>query len=396
MPFTAVKLHTVTRRLIPAATFALLLLLAASPSFSQSIDLNSPTPVVSNEIAGSIAPLDIGDARSTRFFYTFNGLQGDLELTVESFNLEGDVDIFLAGNMRPLTKVTLYAGAGSTRSTKTVYLRRDEPLILRVQARTPNDAEGTYRIRFGGAFRPAARLAAEGSATDESTAANPSPGATTTTSANRKGKRVSSVGARIEEPVVEIAKEEPTPEATPEPMPAPKKPAANPRPARTRAGARRTSRAESARKTSPKTDAEGADASKAGATDSESNNNARNDSEATEKPAEPKPERPRPVRVPRARGNRSSTAARRTTAPPAESVPASPAESSASPAETNAPPAPVSARLVLVMRDGETFERDMAGIRRVTVENGVLIIVSKNGKTERQPMTAVLRMSIEP
>ncbi|HZG51155.1 MAG TPA: hypothetical protein VEZ40_03370, partial [Pyrinomonadaceae bacterium] len=85
----------------------------------------------------------------------------------------------------------------------------------------------------------------------------------------------------------------------------------------------------------------------------------------------------------------NSTTARRTTATPDESVPASPAESAA-------PPAPASARLVLVMRDGETFERDMAGIRRVTVENGVLVIVSKTGKTERQPMNTVLRMSIEP
>jgi hypothetical protein len=38
----------------------------------------------------------------------------------------------------------------------------------------------------------------------------------------------------------------------------------------------------------------------------------------------------------------------------------------------------------------------MSSIRRVTVENGMLVIVSKTGKTERQPMTAVLRMSIEP
>jgi hypothetical protein len=95
------------------------------------------------------------------------------------------------------------------------------------------------------------------------------------------------------------------------------------------------------------------------------------------------------VRVPRARGNRNTTTARRTGAPPTGSV-------AASPAETPASPAPLSARLVLVMRDGETFERDMASIRRVTVENGVLVIVSKNGKTERQPMNAVLRMSIEP
>jgi hypothetical protein len=392
MLFTAVKFHTATRRLIPAAaTLALLLLWSAAPSRAQSIDLNAPTPVVSNEIAGSIAPLDLGDARATRFFYTFNGLPGDLELTVESNNLEGDVDIFLANNMRPLTKVTLYAGIGSTRSTKTVYLRRDEPLILRVQARTPNDAEGTYRIRLGGTFRPAARLAtAEGSAPDEPAAANASPGSPTA-GASRKGKRVSSVGARIEEPVVEVAKEAPTPEATPAPTPAAKKPAANPRPARTRAGARRTSRAESARRNPPKTDSNDADATKAGATDPE-NGDARNDANAAAKPAEPKPERPRPVRVPRARNNRNSTTARRTTAPPAEGV-------TASSAEADPPPplaAPASARLVLVMRDGETFERDMAGIRRVTVENGVLVIVSKTGKTERQPMTAVLRMSIEP
>ncbi|HEX8131146.1 MAG TPA: hypothetical protein VF527_18750, partial [Pyrinomonadaceae bacterium] len=218
MSFTVFKLQTTARQLILAAT--LVPLLAAASSRAQSIDLNAPTPVLSNEIAGSIAPLDIGDARSTRFFYTFNGVQGDLELTVESFNLEGDVDIFVASHMRPLTKVTLYAGASASRSTKTVYLRRDESLILRVQARTPNDTEGTYRIRLGGAFRPAARLAvAEGSAPDESTTANPSSGSAAT-GANRKVRRVSSVGARIEEPVVEVAREEPTPEPTPAATPA--------------------------------------------------------------------------------------------------------------------------------------------------------------------------------
>lgn len=366
--------------MIPAATLALLLV---ASSYAQSIDLNSPTPVVSNEIAGSIAALDIGDARSTRFFYTFNGLQGDLELTVESYNLEGDIDIFLASNMRPLTKVTLYAGASANRSTKTVYLRRDEPLILRVQARTPNDAEGTYRIRLGGAFRPAERVATETTAPDESTAANPSP-TPAAAGANRKVRRVSSVGARIEEPVVEVAQEEPpTPEPTPSVAP---KPTPTPRPARPRAGTRRTSRAETARRNPPRTGDGDGDAAKADASNPENaDDGARNDSGAAESPA--KTERPRPVRVPRARGNRNSTASRRTNAPPAGSTPAT---------ETPATPAPASARLVLVMRDGETFERDMASIRRVTVENGVLVIVSKNGKTERQPMSAVLRMSIEP
>ncbi|HYE65901.1 MAG TPA: hypothetical protein VD966_09970, partial [Pyrinomonadaceae bacterium] len=48
----------------------------------------------------------------------------------------------------------LYAGLGSS-VTRTVFLRRAESLVLRVQARTPNDAEGFYRIRFGSTFVPA-------------------------------------------------------------------------------------------------------------------------------------------------------------------------------------------------------------------------------------------------
>jgi hypothetical protein len=381
MPFTVFNLKHKARRLLLAATLALS---AAVSSQAQSIDPNSPTPVVSNEVVGRIAPLDIGDARSTRLFYTFNGLPGDLELTVESFNLEGDVDIFLAGNMRPLTKVTLYAGTTANTSTKTVYLRRDEPLILRVQARTPNDAEGTYRIRLGGAFRPAAPLAAGGAAPGEPVNSSPVSAAT---GGNRNVRRVSSVGARIEEPAAEVAREEP-PTPAPSPAATARKTPANPRPARPRAGARRTSRAETTRRNAPRPEAVEGDAAKGEATNRENGNDAaRDESGATGQTA--RPERARPVRVPRARTNRNSTTAGRTGAPPAESVPASPAD-------TNVPPAPASARLVLVMRDGETFERDMAGIRRVTVENGVLVIVSKTGKTERQPMNAVLRMSIEP
>jgi hypothetical protein len=389
MLFTVFKLQTTARRLILAATLALSALVSAQ---AQSIDPSSPTPVFSNEIAGSIAPLDIGDARSTRFFYTFNGQQGDLELTVESSNLEGDVDIFLAGNMRPLSKVTLYAGSGASRSTKTVYLRRDEPLILRVQARTPNDAQGTYRIRLGGTFRPAARLATGGDTPGETAAANPAT-ESSAASANRKVRRVTSTGARIEEPVVEVAREEvATPEATPEA----KKIPANPRPSRARTGTRRTSRAETARRNTSSGEAGDGGAAKADSSQGETANSespdagARADAGATEKSATPRPERQRPVRAPRTRGNRNTTTARRTGAPTAEPTSASPVET------TPAPPAPASARLVLVMRDGETFARDMSGIRRVTVENGVLVIVSKTGKTERQPMNEVLRMSIEP
>jgi argonaute-like protein implicated in RNA metabolism and viral defense len=41
-------------------------------------------------------------------------------------------------------------------------------------------------------------------------------------------------------------------------------------------------------------------------------------------------------------------------------------------------------------------ERYMTTVRRVTVEYGQLIVVMKDGKVERQPMSNVLRMAIEP
>ena len=41
-------------------------------------------------------------------------------------------------------------------------------------------------------------------------------------------------------------------------------------------------------------------------------------------------------------------------------------------------------------------ERFMTTVRRVTVENGQLIVITKDGKIERQLMANVLRMSIEP
>ncbi|HLL71011.1 MAG TPA: hypothetical protein VK363_06235 [Pyrinomonadaceae bacterium] len=368
--------------------------MASSSAFAQSLDVNSPTPIVSNEINGRIAPLDIGDSRSTRYFYIFNGLQGDLELSVESNNLDGDIDIFLAGSLRPLTKVTLYAGASASRASKTVYLRREEPLILRVQARTPNDAEGTYRIRFGGAFRPASPLAGNATPVDETANANASPAR----SADRKVKRVSSVGARIEEPVTEVAREEPKKEEeTPTPPVATRRTTPAPRTARTRTPPRRTSRAETARKTPPKTDT--ADAEKVETSKPESakgevaKTGEGNEPDAAERTATPKPAQRRPVRVPRARNNRNTTTARRSdtsTSPDAVSVPTTPAENAAPAAEAPG------VRLVLVMRDGEKFVRDMSSVRRLTVERGMLVIVSKNGTVERQPMSSVLRMSIEP
>src|ERR1041384_4240215 len=134
--------------------FVLALLLSlAAPAYAQSTDPNSPWPVRTNNVTARIAARDLGDARLTDHYYAFTGTPGDLLITIQSNNLNGDVDIFTATTLRPLAKITLYAEI-STPVTKGIYLRRREDLILRVEARTPNDDEGTYRGRFVGSFQP--------------------------------------------------------------------------------------------------------------------------------------------------------------------------------------------------------------------------------------------------
>src|ERR1043165_5320882 len=129
------------------------LLLAIGSVSAQSIDPNAPSPVRSNSITGRIAARDLGDARLTDHYYALTGTPGDLLITVNSTNLNGDIDVFTATTLRPLLKVTLYAES-STPVTKGIYLRKREDLILRVEARSPNDDEGTYRLSFGGSFEP--------------------------------------------------------------------------------------------------------------------------------------------------------------------------------------------------------------------------------------------------
>src|ERR687890_490123 len=131
---------------------ALLLSLGAAVR-AQSTDPNAPWPVRSNTVTARIAARDLGDARLTDHYYAFTGTPGDLLITVNSSNLNGDVDVFTAGTLRPLLKFTLYAESTSP-VTKGIYLRKREDLILRVEARSPNDDEGTYRLSFGGSFEP--------------------------------------------------------------------------------------------------------------------------------------------------------------------------------------------------------------------------------------------------
>ena len=334
-------------------TGLLLVLLLSAFSFApaQSIDANAPTPVSSNDLSGTITARDLGDARLTRYYYAFGGNPGDVLITIQSTNLNGDIDVFTAGTLRPLLKFTLYAESASP-STKGIYLRRHEDLILRVEARTPNDDEGSFRIRFGGSFEPlAAPLIAE--------AEKPEP--TPEVSSPRTGRRVSSAGARINEPqppVEEVAVA--TPEPTPSPAATPEE-VAEPAPPRTAAGRRGRGRA-AARRTPPRPEAT-----------PEPKEPAAGEVKEEEKAAVT--EEPEPARPARRTGRRG---ARRPEPTPVE-------------------PEPLSGpRLVVEMLDGTRTERFMSTIRRVTIENNQIVVVGKDGKIGRTRMSDVLRMTIEP
>jgi hypothetical protein len=298
----------------------------ASSAAAQSLDPNAPSPVRNNAVTGRIAARDLGDSRLTDHYYALTGTPGDLLITVQSSNLNGDIDVFTAGTLRPLLKLTVYAEI-TTPVTKGIYLRRREDLILRVEARSPNDDEGTYRLFFGGSFEPII------GGPDIAETETPTP-ATETPVAGRKTKRVSSVGARIEEPeppVTEVAAA-PTPAPTPEPTPEP--------PVET--------------------------------------------AKTPEKPAEAESEKPRPA--PRSARTRRP-AGRRTTVTPTPKPP---------PAAQPEPEPEIGPRLVIETNDGTLINRSMSTVRRVTIENGQVVVIGKDGKIDRILLVNIVRMSISP
>lgn len=315
----------------------LALLFATAVSLcAQSLDQNAPAPVRNNTVNGRIAARDLGDSRMTDHFYALTGTPGDLLITVQSQNLNGDVDVFTAGTLRPLLKLTLYAESSSP-VTKSIYLRKREDLILRIEARSPNDDEGTYRLFFGGSFEPIA------GGPDIAENETPEAPKTETPITGRKTKRVSSVGATIvepEPPVTEVAAS-PTPEPTPE-----AKPVESPTTAET---------AENAKPSAP--------------------------------PASPRGRKAPPRRV----------GSRPTPRPTTETARTSPETERPAVEQPKPEPEPeVGPRLVIETSDGTLINRPMSGVRRVTVENGQVVVVGRDGKIDRILLANVVRMSIAP
>ncbi len=355
-----------------AAALLLLALSAAAPARAQSADVNFPTPVFSTEVTGRIPVRDVGDARRTRHFYTFRGTEGDVAVTLEASELIGDVDVYTANTLRPLIKFTLFGDA--TRATKSFYVRSEETLVLRVEARANGDTEGTYRLTFGGSFAPApASLADVQEPKTPTLAERPR---------DRNTRRVTSTGARIEEPAPTPTPAEEARASEPEPTPTPT-PAA--RSNTTRRGARSSRNTGRARGATPAPTPKPPTSETAETKPSETPTS--DTPTDAEKPAST-PARPAPRRR-NTRGSRGRTSSESTSS----NRPAPDARPS-----NNAEPEPAAAtgRLVIITLDGQIIERPMNTVRSVAVENGQLVVTTLDGKTIRKQMSNVLRMSIEP
>ena len=350
-----------------------LLLTTSGLAVAQSLDQSTPAPIRSNNLIGHIAARDLGDSRLTKHYYSFTGTPGDVLITVQSRNLNGDIDVFTAVGLRPLLKLTMYAES-SAQVTKGIYLRKREDLILRVEARTPNDDEGTYQIFFGGSFEPLIG----GIDIGPSETANPE----TATTGGGKTKRVSSVGARLPEPepeptVTEVAiaptpTPDPTPAATPTELESAEKSSIEAPRTTTSRNSPRTRRQPPARTPTP-------DPIKPKPTEPVVEE-TRNEAKSTEPEAEVA-EEAKPKTTPR------SSTVRRTN-------PTSPGARTKKPEPELAPEPEAGPRLVIETNDGTLINRSMSTVRRVNVENGWVVVTGKDGKIDRILLINVVRMSI--
>lgn len=330
---------------------------------AQSTDGDAPTPVWSSDISGRIAARDLGDSRLTRHYYLFIANPGDLIVTVESSNLNGDVDVFTAGTLRPLGKLSIFAiGEITGRASKTVFLRKRETLVLRVEARSGNDEEGRYRVLFSGGFEAIAGAEPPGGS-DEQTAAVPR---------SRNTSRVNAAGARLAEAPPEIAASTPS-DVAPIPTELEEKKVEEPvsEPSVTTA----TTATPEAPKPKPRR------------------------TTRARRPARPKPQPAEPPSAsaqPATSDTLPADASAETTTPPKRGASRSSRRKAAPPPTTAEAAAMPSARLIIETRDGEVIERSMIEVKSVTIYKGQLVVITTDGKAVRRSMTNILRMIIQP
>jgi hypothetical protein len=352
-------------KLIITLSFLTVLVFATSVG-AQSTDQSLPTPILSTDVSGKIVALDVGDPRATRHFYAFAANPGDLLVTVDSKNLNGDIDVFTAITFRPLMKTTVYASSQSGSVTKGIYLRAHQILILRVEARTPNDDPGSYHIHFGGSFEPFSGGIPVAENTEN-----------TESSEKAGSNRLSSVGATIPRPPAEMT-ETAVAKPTPSPEPAAEKPA-------------ETTETEKTETAKPATNT-------ARRTTTRPGRRGNRPAPTKTKPAEAKTESTTPAEpaVTEPKVEPSTKTETSEQPQPDKSVSEKPSETTEKPKPQELLPQPGITRLIIEEKDGTRIERPMSTVRRVIVEGPTIVIVLKTGKIERIAMSDVSRVAIEP
>lgn len=316
---------------------------------AQSTSGDYPTAVSTNEISGQIPARDVGDSRLTSFYYTFNGSQGDIFINAAATNFNGDIDVYIADGLRPVTKIPFYADSSLSETGRVLYLRKPEKLILRIQGRTPDDNPAIFKIKFAGSFVAAAK----GGQGEELKLPEIKPNET-------GGVRVNSVGTiieplpKIETEVKETAAESLTKERVED---------------------------DNQKKSAVVETAEAAKTEDANVAETVKEN-------VEGKPAAAK----KNVKKNTARVSRNKT---KTTAS-AKTKTVDKAKTVKPPVKIAAPPNPLeNIRLVVLMKDGEKIEYAMSDVFRFTMNNGVLLVITKDGKSHRRSLLDVQKLTVE-
>lgn len=326
---------------------ALLFAAVAAQSSNQSF----PTPVRTNEISGTIRARDLGDARLTAHFYTFDGDQGDIFINVVTKNFDGDIDVFSADTLRPLTKIVVYSDSSDNETGRVVYLRQAQKLILRIEGRTPNDDPATYRIKFAGSFLLSKEVAVaddpkidDSKRTDDPDVKVNSVG---TIVAVKPKPTPKPVEKDVEKPAETVAKADRTPKTTTKPD--------------TRQNPTTTPKNETRKPEVVVTD-----------------DLPRTDAAKTDRPPV-KPKTPASPKTKNPETKKPDTTAR------SDQKKDKPAE----------PDPLASVRLIVIFKDGSKIERPMNEILRVSVDKGTLTIIHKDGSIGKYSILDVAKMTIE-
>lgn len=363
-----------------------------SAAMAQSTNQNYPTAVTANEISGRIAARDIGDARLTDYFYTFNGNQGDVFINVQTTNFNGDVDIFTAGNLKPLTKITIYANDSTSETGRVVYLRQPAKLILRIEGRSPNDDPANFRIKFAGSFEPL-QASAESSA----------PGTPEVKSENQTDVRVNSVGTILE--------------VKPKPLPPPKetvaKKEAKPKGSKPADTAKNKKDAKENEVAADESQPSKADAKENAAEERKTEERKEetaarmSETENEEKPAPavvvtdntaketPKTDEEKPAEETEVKSIAKTTGAKKNNSSESSAAittKSNPKAKTKKPAEPN----PLeNVHLIILLKDGTRIERAMNEVVKVSVDKGVLTVIANDGAIRRYQILDVAKMTIE-